>query len=191
MTIQVDYRVVGLYAYYPHETIEGFTESSTVEQVMNHFKGKYGVEYMAGPLGAGKPDKVMSFTYTLPDIKPIPNALVPTVGERSLRQVNADEFAAALSSGEESGENDKNQVAIWQYYRSAVIKPKGDSGGSEMDVRIREDGQPPFKVATISNGFTAPEGWEIDRYRLIWRLITIDIKRDKALEFQDAYKGMV
>jgi len=184
MPLPIDLRIVGIYAFFPDEILESLDENATIENILDEFQSRGLISYRAGVLQTGKPKKVLSFSYNLTDAtKFIPNAAAKSEGVRQLRQINPSEFADAVKSENLGGDADSNEVAIWQYYRSTVIK----KDGVELDVRNQTVGQPSYSVETISNGQVLPDGWDIVKYRLVWRLVTIDLKADRAKEFEDAY----
>ena len=93
----------------------------------------------------------------------IPNASKPTVGRRKLKERLEDDPAAVL-----------------QFYREAEIT----DGNKQLRIRNQTKGQPPFNITPIGlvepGGApledNVPKGWRITKYRLIWRLLELDIE---------------
>lgn len=167
---KIDVRVVGLYAYFPDQAFPEFTENSTIEEIMNGVAGR--VPTFRFGRGArnnqASTPAIGEIEYELtevpPPFGPIPNASMPTAGPRKLAERLDDDPAAVL-----------------QFYREAVIS--GD--GKELRVRNQTIGQPSFSETAIgldgsgqSLNASLPTGWQIVKYRLIWRLLELDISSE-------------
>ena len=172
MSLTLDFRVVGIYAYFPNITFENLDENATIADITEAVKqSQTGFDYMARDMSNGKP-KVLGFSYDLEQVPAggIPSAKNPTPGDRMIAQtLNTD------------------PASVWQYYRAAVLS----NGTDEITVRNPTSDQPSFMKTTISEGLVVPDGFEIVRYRLIWRLLIIDMAPDDKQMFQNAARALI
>ncbi|MEL6558996.1 MAG: hypothetical protein AAFQ94_12480 [Bacteroidota bacterium] len=174
MSLQVSFRVVGLYCYFQNLQLDNVTETSTVKQVLDAIKAKESAfDYAAVDLGGKEIVDTMSYSYSDSSLKPF-NATNPSNGFRDL----------------------SNHIAstslIWQYYRSVT----GSMNGSEpFEIKLLSRGQPSYAIQKLNfndSFFGAlPTGFEISTYNLTWRLVQIQMSPENQAKFMIAKANLL
>jgi len=166
MTLNLTFRAVGLYAFFPSISLDGLSEESTIEDILRALSGTFSTfEYGFGPTQAGKQIVTsISYDYSTASEQP-PNVSGPPVaGPRIIKT-----SIGAVSQ-------------VWQYYRSAIVT----IDGTDFEIRNRTVGQPSFADTTISQGFHLPTGATLKEYKLVFRNVTIDLSPEKEADYLTA-----
>jgi hypothetical protein len=169
MSLQVSFRVVGLYCYFQNLIVPNATADSTVKAVMDQIASlrpafgyrsivlpnrKHIVDEMSYTFG---PDSTRPFNSSQP--APGPRSLVGTIGPTSL---------------------------VWQYYRSVT----GSIDGTVCEIKLIDDGQESFATQPM-NAYdprfgAVPSAFRISTYNLTWRLVQIQMSPENQAKFMQA-----
>jgi hypothetical protein len=169
MSLQVSFRVVGLYCYFQNLQLTGIDETSTVKALMDAIKAAqpaFGYQSITLPNGKEIVDE-MSYTYGPGSTQPF-NASKPANGPRDLTGVIGP------------------TSLVWQYYRSVT----GSIDGSVCEIKLIDDGQPSFAVQSM-NAYdprfgAVPAQFQISTYNLTWRLVQIQMSAENQAKFMEA-----
>lgn len=169
MSLQVSFRVVGLYCYFQNLILPNVTSTSTVKAVMDQIallQPAFGYQSIVLPNGKEIVDE-MSYTFGPGSTQPF-NASQPQPGARSL----------VGTIGPTS--------LVWQYYRSVT----GSIDGTVCEIKLIDDGQVSFAdqpINTYEPRFGAvPPNFDISTYNLTWRLVQIQMSPENQAKFMEA-----
>jgi hypothetical protein len=169
MSVQVSFRVVGLYCYFENLQLQGVDPTSTVQQVMDAIAQQQPAFAYKSFDSSGK-QIVNELSYQFGDNSQQPyNTLSrPSNGPRDL----------SISFGPTS--------LIWQYYRSVT----GTINGSVCEIKLITQGQPSFADTALNTYdprfMSIPEGFVIQTYNLTWRLVQIQMAPETQAKFMKA-----
>lgn len=167
MSLQVSFRVVGLYCYFENLQLSGVTESSTVKEVMDAISAaKPNFQYKPITLSGGKEIvDTMSYDFNSDSTTPYSSSGRPQVGDRDL----------TISLG--------NTSLVWQYYRSVT----GTIDGNVCELKLFNDGQPSFATTALDNNYSffgsLPPNFKISTYNLTWRMVQIQMSPENQAKF--------
>lgn len=170
MSIQVSFRVVGVYCYFENIQPAGVTASSSVKDVMNAIsQAKPNFTYTSMTLPSGKElVHTMSYDFTADSKTPYSTSGRPDNGERDLPKINDD------------------GSLVWQYYRSVT----GTIDGTVCEIKLFNDGQPSYATTPLNNNFSRfgsiPSNFKVSTYNLTWRLVKLQMSPDKQADFMVA-----
>ncbi len=163
MTLNLTFRAVGLYAFFPNLALDGLDATSSIQNVLDAVASTQpGFSYGFGPTHAGKSIVTsMTYDYSNTSRQPPNSSGIPGVGPRTIQTTIGD------------------VSQVWQYYRSAIVH----IGGFDYEIRNQTVGQPSFATTPIGSDFKVPEGGVVEAYKLVFRNVTIDLSAEK----QNAY----
>ena len=168
MTINVSFRVVGLYCFFENLEIPGLTEDSTVKEVMDAIAGMQ-TDFSYQSAMVNNKEIVDTISYTFSNDSQVPfNASTP------------------IAQGFRDLENQIGKLGtVWQYYRSAT---GSIDGGSPFEVKLLSRGQPSFAALPLnyndpSLGSSLPDGFEVGAWNLTWRLVQIQMSPERQAQF--------
>jgi len=169
MSVRVNFRVVGVFLYFPDLLLHDVNEDSTVQEILEAIK-KVHPEFNYKQ-GGGYVHEI-SYLYSDRSTEPLNTSAPPSDGLRSL-QSHTDKGAPV--------------VLVWQYYRSV----KGTINGTEVDIVLNRNkdrkGQESFTERKLNaSDSRLPEGFNVISYNLTWRLIQIDMSPENQAKFEYA-----
>ena len=165
MSLQISFRVVGLYCYFKNLQLSTVGPTSTVKAVMD-------AVVAAKPAFNYKPNGqfVDTMTYDFTSNSTTPYNSTPPVapGMRAL------------------SDNLGNPSLIWQYYRSVT----GSIDGTVCEIKLISGGQDSFAVRPM-NAYdpyfgAVPANFQISTYNLTWRLVQIQMTPARQQAFMHA-----
>lgn len=174
MSLQLNFRVVGLYLYFPDLSLADVEPTSTVKEIMKQFKDTRGFTYESAETDSRK-EIVTSMTYNYSASSKLPDnsSGVPPLGSRTLVSIIGD---------------DVDVSRVWQYYRGAKVV----ISGQEVDIEFPTSGQPSFTALSLNEGNSLPADIPIISYSLTWRLVTIDkLPERRGLDLRSALRRAV
>lgn len=163
MSVQVSFRVVGLYCYFENLVLPSVSPGSTVKEIMDAVKAAQpAFDYKSGPTSTGKEIvDTLSYTYGPGSTRPYNTAGVPADGFRS----------ESNSLGGVS--------LVWQYYRSVT----GTIDGAPYEIKIITPGQPSFATTPLNTNLSVPSSFQLATYNLTWRLLRIELTPETQSRF--------
>ena len=167
MSLQVSFRVVGVYCYFENIRPTGVTASSSVKEVMDAISAeKPDFKYTPITLPSGKElVDTMSYDFTDTSTTPYSSSGRPQNGFRDLSN---DIGATSL---------------VWQYYRSVT----GTIDGTVCEIKLFNQGQPSFATTALDNNYSRfgsiPPNFQVSTYNLTWRLVKIQMSPEKQAAF--------
>ena len=169
MSIQVSFRIVGLYCYAENVLLPNSSPSDTVESIMTALKEQIPYDFVSGALPNGKVIvDTLSFTY--------PDNLTPPLKE-PFNSKNATEGFRDLSN------NIGPTSLVWQYYRSVT----GKIDGEVVEIKLLQRHQPSFTEQSLdfNDPFfgNIPASFEPSTYNLTWRLVQIQMSPESQAKF--------
>ncbi|MEL6863096.1 MAG: hypothetical protein AAFP19_01700 [Bacteroidota bacterium] len=171
MSLQVSFRVVGLYCYFENLQVPNVDPNSTVKEVMDQIVNmNLNFDYKTIEFGDNKKLLVDEMSYTFTDQSRVPyNSSTPSNGPRDLSNVIA------------------GTSLVWQYYRSAT---GSFDGGAPCEIKYITSGQPSF-ADTPMNAFDSrfgaiPPNFNISTYNLTWRIVQIQMAPELQARFMAA-----
>lgn len=170
MSLQVSFRVVGLYCYFQNLIVPNVTATSTVKSVMDQIvllQPSFGYQSIVLPGNGKEIVDEMSYTFGPNSTRPF-NASQPTEGARSL-----------------VGKIGPTSL-VWQYYRSVT----GSIDGTVCEIKLIDDGQESFATQAM-NAYdprfgAVPARFDISTYNLTWRLVQIQMSAANQARFMQA-----
>jgi len=170
MSLQVSFRVVGLYCYFQNLIVPNVTAASTVKAVMDQIvllQPSFGYQSIVLPGNDKEIVDEMSYTFGPNSTQPF-NASQPTPGARSM----------VGTIGPTS--------LVWQYYRSVT----GSIDGTVCEIKLIDDGQESFATQPM-NAYdprfgAVPANFDISTYNLTWRLVQIQMSAENQARFMQA-----
>lgn len=150
MSLQVSFRVVGIYCYFENLVLETVSPSSTVKEVMDAIAAVR----PAFSYGGGDEVSTMSYTFGPESTQPYNTLTRPSNGYR-----------------EESELMGPGGGTVWQYYRSVT----GAINGTNCEIKTISKGQPKFAATALNKDLNVPSGFDIATYNLTWRLVRIQM----------------
>lgn len=165
MSLQVSFRVVGLYCYFENLQLPTVGPTSTVKAVMDQIViAKPAFNYTANA------QFVDTMTYDFTSGSKTPYNSTPPVapGMRAMT------------------DNLGNPSLIWQYYRSVT----GSIGGTVCEIKLISNGQDSF-TKRVMNDYdpyfgAVPANFQISTYNLTWRLVQIQMTPARQQAFMQA-----
>ena len=168
MSVQVSFRIVGLYCYAENVMLPDNDPGDTIESIMDALKTYVPYGYVSGTLPNGKEIvDTLSFSYVgdQPPLKVPYNAKNPTAGFRDLSN------------------NIGPTSLVWQFYRSVT----GKIDGEIVEIKLLQKGQPSFtdQVLNFNDPFfgSIPDSFEPSTYNLTWRLVQIQMSPESQAKF--------
>lgn len=166
MSLQVSFRVVGLYCYFQNLNLENVSPGSTVQEVMDAIKAvEPSFDYSAVNLGEKSIVDTISYDFGSSSTTPFNSSGRPQDGPRDLSNTIAD------------------TSVVWQYYRSVT----GSINGSVCELKLFSQGQPSFAIQPLDSNDEffgrIPEGFNLSTYNLTWRLVTIQMAAENQAKF--------
>ncbi|MEM6455156.1 MAG: hypothetical protein AAF772_08690 [Acidobacteriota bacterium] len=175
MTLNVNFRAVGVYCQLDDLVLDGVDVHSTVKDVMDVIVAQ-GLDF--GYTSVVVKDK------TTQEEKEIVDTVAYSFSNASKRPDNA-------SMRPHNGYRDlSNQLCgthpslVWQYYRSILGTFEGS--GKTFEIRLPTKGQPSFATTGVTQGFTAPPGFTLTAVKLTWRILQLQIAPERQLNFMAA-----
>lgn len=166
MSVNVTFRVVGLYCYIPNQDLTTVDPSSTVESVMDAVAAQnpnFSYESMMLPANQKKLVDKISYTFDENSEQP-PNSGVPKPGFRS------EEIVLGPIS------------LVWQYYRTVTV----DLGGNIFEIKTNTPGQRSYADVALNEDVAVPDGANILSYNLTWRLVKIEMSPENMKNYMEA-----
>jgi hypothetical protein len=169
MSLQVSFRVVGLFCYFENIQLSGVTETSTVQEVMDAIAAaKPDFSYKSVDMGGKQIVSEIDYNFTNSSTTPYNTSGRPANGPRDL----------SISINKTS--------LIWQYYRSVT----GTINGSVCEIKLITQGQPSFATTPLNTYDPyfgqIPEGFIINTYNLTWRLVQIQMSPENQANYMMA-----
>ncbi|WP_405205535.1 hypothetical protein [Aquimarina sp. LLG6339-5] len=166
MSLQVSFRVVGLYCYFENLQVPNVTAQSSVKDVMNGIKSvKTDFDYSSVNMGGKEIVNSLSYKFGTSSTVPYNVSAPPADGFRDLTN----------SIG--------NTSLVWQYYRSVT----GSIDGSVSEIKLITKGQPSFATTALDTNDpffgSIPANFKISTYNLTWRLVQIQMAPEKQAKF--------
>ncbi|MFC4632593.1 hypothetical protein ACFO3O_01665 [Dokdonia ponticola] len=166
MSLQVSFRVVGLYCYFENLQLSNVSPQSTVQEVMNAVQGaESAFSYKSVDMGGKEIVDTMSYDFTSNSRTPYNSSGTPAQGSRDLSNKMGD------------------TSLVWQYYRSVT----GSIDGSVCEIKLLSQGQPSFATTPLdyNDSFfgSLPANFQISTYNLTWRLVEIQMSPEKQAAF--------
>lgn len=166
MSLQVSFRVVGLYCYFENLQLPNVTAQSTVQEVMNAVQDvESDFSYKSVNMGGKEIVDTMSYDFTSSSKTPYNTSGRPADGPRDLSNQIGD------------------TSLVWQYYRSVT----GSIDGSVCEIKLLSQGQPSFATTPLdyNDSFfgSLPANFQISTYNLTWRLVQIQMSPEKQANF--------
>ena len=170
MSLQVSFRVVGLYCYFQNLIVPNVTAASTVKSVMDQIvllQPSFGYQSIVLPDNNKEIVDEMSYTFGPNSTQPF-NTSQPVPGPRSLVGVIGP------------------TSLVWQYYRSVT----GSIDGTVCEIKLIDDGQESFATQPM-NAYdprfgAVPPSFQISTYNLTWRLVQIQMSPENQAKFLQA-----
>jgi hypothetical protein len=174
MSLQISFRVVGIFCYFENLQLENLSPTSTVKEVMLAIsQAKSDFSFKAGPTNSGK-EIVDTLGYAFSDLSTTPynTSRRPANGFRDM----------SVQLG--------NTSLVWQYYRSVT----GTIDGATCEIKLITNGQPSFALLQL-NDFdpffgSIPSNFKIDTYNLTWRLVQIQLAPESVASFANAKNNL-
>lgn len=156
MSVNVSFRVVGLYCYFENLELTTVDASATVEEIMDAI--------------AVERSDFQYTSMTLPNGKKLVNKMSYVFGSQSTRPYNS----GVPVPGPRSEETVLGPISlVWQYYRSVTV----GNGGTPFEVKTITPGfgQPSYTETPLDQNAIVPPGYEVGAYNLTWRLVKIEL----------------
>ena len=166
MSLQVSFRVVGLYCYFENLQLPNVNAQSTVKDVMNEVKNvQPAFDYKSVLMDGKEIVDTMSYDFTSSSRTPYNASGTPPDGLRDLSNVIA------------------GTSLVWQYYRSVT----GSIDGSVCEIKLLSQGQPSFAKLSLdyNDPFFGklPANFKVSTYNLTWRLVQIQMSPANQAKF--------
>lgn len=171
MSLNVTFRVVGVYCYFENLTVEGVDANSTVAEVMAAVRRERpAFNFFAGtsPISGNEIVDTIEYDYSNDSMRP-PNTSAPP----------ADGFRDLSNQLGGSGPS-----LIWQYYRSVTGSIGGT--GDPYEIKLITPGQPSFATTAISQDLSVPSNFDIGAFNLTWRILQLQLDPERQAAFQAA-----
>ena len=176
MSLNVSFRVVGLYCFFENMLVDNVDENSTVKAVMDQ-------------IVAAKANDPDVFSY-----KPTTmggSEIVDSLKYDFTSNVSQDPFNSTLpiAPGERELSNQIGNLGlVWQYYRSVTGSV---GGGAPFEVKLLSRGQPSFANQSMNFndptlGSSVPDGFVAGAYNLTWRLVQIQMTPQTQAKFSES-----
>jgi hypothetical protein len=165
MSLQVSFRVVGLYCYFENLQLPTVGPTSTVKQVMDAIVvAKPAFNYTANAQFVD----TMTYDFTGASTTPYNSTKPVAPGMRALTDTLG------------------NPSLIWQYYRSVT----GSIDGTVCEIKLISSAQDSFTTRAI-NAYDSyfgglPANFQISTYNLTWRLVKIQMTPARQQAFMQA-----
>lgn len=166
MSLQVSFRVVGLYCYFENLHLPSVHPTSTIQQVMDALKiAEPTFNYSAINMDGKEIVNNMSYNFGPNSKTPYNSSRRPDDGPRDLSNHIGD------------------TSLVWQYYRSVT----GIFNRTVCEIKCLSQGQPSFSTTALNYydpffGAIPPE-FNISTYNLTWRLIQVRMSPEKQAKF--------
>ncbi|MDB2686642.1 hypothetical protein N9Y42_05475 [Mariniblastus sp.] len=166
MSLNLRFRIVGLYCFAPSLLLANVNPDSTVKAVMDEVKNSLtSFDYVSGPLPNGKEIvDTMEYDFSSNSVRPPNTKQQPSNGQRDL-----ENQMGATSN-------------IWQYYRGAT----GIIEGQTVELRARTPGQPSFANTELNEDLYLPSNFQLETINLTWRLVRLQLAPEKQMKFLEA-----
>lgn len=181
MSLNISFRVVGLYCFLENMQLPNVDENSTVKAVMDQIVSAK----------AGGPDK-FNYTSTIMGGSEIVDSLeYDFIKDTSQNPFNA---TIPITPGERELSNQIGALGlVWQYYRSVTGSV---DGGAPFEVKLLSRGQPSFALQSINFndptlGSSVPDGFEVGAYNLTWRLVRIQMTPQIQAKFSESKMNLM
>ena len=185
MTITVNFRVVGIYCYFPNMELDLDPDAkikdvhdAIVEMDPKPHNGIFEIMYEND---ANSEDLTgFKYKYTNESILPPDATDYRAEGDddniRTLKETEGLDDHDVISSSPE--------VRVWQYYVSAIMEKEGNNRIIIARDTEQRDPRPPHSVAKLKDGLPLEVlkhyGFEVSAYNITWRLLTININDGAA-----------
>ena len=182
MTIHVNFRVVGIYCYFPKMELD-VNPDAYIKDVHDAIVAKEPKPHKGIFQIMDDGLQLTGFKYEYTDESQLPPDATQSIAESDEDRIRTLEETATYAPGDDPGTADPREMRVWQYYVSAIMEK-----GSNRIIIARDPDlsgfQPSYATTPLNKGLPTQVlkdcGFHVTAYNLTWRLLTINLNDGAA-----------
>ena len=195
MAITVNFRVVGIYCYFPNMELDLDPDAkikdvhdAIVEMDPKPHNGIFEILYE----NDANSEDLTGFKYEYTNESEKPDDATPSIIQSDEDRIRTLSETVTYAPGDDPENADPREMRVWQYYVSAIM----ENAGSDRIIIARDPvlkGKQPSHVNTPLNKGLPTQvlqecGFHVTAYNLTWRLLTINLN-DGAAQLKKQRRG--